>query len=64
MELLETRQTRCPYCDEMIELVIDCSVAEQEYIEDCFVCCQPIDVSVFSDGSGELLLIVKNENGS
>ena len=32
----------CPYCGETIEVVIDGSVEEQMYIEDCQVCCQPI----------------------
>ena len=34
----------CPYCGEPIELLIDTSVAEQEYVEDCEVCCNPIEV--------------------
>jgi transposase-like protein len=36
----------CPYCGEATDLVIDVSVAEQQYIEDCQVCCRPISVSV------------------
>jgi hypothetical protein len=36
----------CPYCDEPISLLIDCSVPEQQYVEDCFVCCRPILVSM------------------
>ena len=34
----------CPYCGEPIELLIDTSVAEQEYVEDCEVCCNPIEI--------------------
>jgi hypothetical protein len=30
----------------MVELVVDSSVEEQEYIEDCEVCCRPITISV------------------
>ncbi|MFK2932193.1 CPXCG motif-containing cysteine-rich protein [Dyella agri] len=30
----------CPYCGEVIELLLDESVADQCYIEDCAVCCQ------------------------
>lgn len=42
----------CPYCGETIELVVDCSIERQTYIEDCEVCCQPIklDVSIGADG--------------
>ena len=37
----------CPYCGESIELTVDTSVDEQTYIEDCSVCCQPIEVHVY-----------------
>ncbi len=49
---LETAKTHCPNCGEVIELVIDCSVQSQEYIEDCQVCCQAITVSVTLDQDG------------
>lgn len=34
----------CPYCWETISILLDLSVTEQEYIEDCEVCCRPIDI--------------------
>jgi len=34
----------CPYCMERISMVLDTSVARQTYIEDCEVCCHPIEV--------------------
>jgi len=34
----------CPYCGEEISMVLDTSVARQAYIEDCEVCCRPIEV--------------------
>ena len=43
---LETTSALCPYCWERIEFVVDCSIDEQEYIEDCEVCCRPILVKV------------------
>jgi hypothetical protein len=36
--------------------VIDLSVAGQEYIEDCFVCCQPIVIRYAAD-AGELVAV-------
>ncbi|NIW24776.1 MAG: CPXCG motif-containing cysteine-rich protein [Gammaproteobacteria bacterium] len=39
----------CPYCGEAIELVIDDSVDHQTYVEDCSVCCRPINVDVSVD---------------
>ena len=35
----------CPYCWQTISMVLDVSVPEQTYVEDCEVCCQPIEVS-------------------
>ena len=35
----------CPYCWQSISMVLDDSVPEQTYVEDCEVCCQPIEVS-------------------
>jgi hypothetical protein len=32
----------CPYCLEAISMLLDPSVPEQEYVEDCEVCCHPI----------------------
>jgi transcription elongation factor Elf1 len=35
---------RCPYCGEEISMLLDTSVAQQTYIEDCEVCCRPIEI--------------------
>lgn len=42
----------CPYCGETITLAIDDSAGDQQYVEDCHVCCKPIEVSVELDGNG------------
>lgn len=44
--VLSTRAIHCPYCGEPIELPIDGSAGDQDYIEDCQVCCRPIEISV------------------
>jgi hypothetical protein len=35
----------CPYCGEQISMVLDLSVRRQSYVEDCEVCCNPIEIS-------------------
>jgi transcription elongation factor Elf1 len=35
----------CPYCGEKISMVLDLSVSRQSYVEDCEVCCRPMEVS-------------------
>ncbi len=41
-----TAAISCPYCGEGFEIVVDPSVAEQAYVEDCYVCCRPIHLQV------------------
>jgi hypothetical protein len=36
----------CPYCGESFETTADVSAGSQDYIEDCAVCCRPIEVHV------------------
>ena len=35
-------QVQCPYCWETVEVLIDHCGEDQQYIEDCAVCCRPI----------------------
>ncbi|NCT17228.1 MAG: CPXCG motif-containing cysteine-rich protein [Flavobacteriaceae bacterium CG_4_8_14_3_um_filter_34_10] len=42
---------QCPYCWEEISVLLDTSVSKQTYVEDCEVCCNPIEITVaFQDG--------------
>lgn len=52
----------CPYCGEAIEIAIDDSVEHQRYIEDCQVCCRPIDIEVTVDPDAGPLVVCRNEN--
>jgi hypothetical protein len=36
----------CPHCWQGITLLIDCSQKRQRYVEDCEVCCNPMDIRV------------------
>jgi hypothetical protein len=36
---------QCPYCWEEISMILDSSVRQQTYIEDCEVCCNPIEIT-------------------
>lgn len=49
---------RCPYCGEPIELFADTSAGAQDYIEDCPVCCRPVEISlrVSADGTASFAL--------
>jgi len=53
---LEDRSIDCPYCGESIDIFLDHTVSEQSYVEDCQVCCRPINISFSVEPNGELLL--------
>ena len=36
----------CPYCWENISMLLDNTLSSQKYIEDCEVCCNPIELTV------------------
>jgi hypothetical protein len=40
---LQARTVQCPYCGEPFETVVDFSSGSTSYIEDCAVCCRPIE---------------------
>ena len=45
----------CPYCGEPFTALVDSTGGDQHYIEDCPVCCRPIEFRIATDGDGELL---------
>ena len=49
----EAVEIQCPYCGETVEIVVDCSVESQSYIEDCQVCCRPMNLLVAIDEAGK-----------
>lgn len=62
MSSMNSAQITCPYCGAEIELVIDCSVPFQEYIEDCEVCCRPITLAVSVDEDEQISVDARSEN--
>ena len=43
---------QCPYCGEAFETAVDWSAGSFRYIEDCQVCCQPIELAGDVDDDG------------
>ena len=62
MLLQEQLEAVCPCCGETIQLLIDTSIPQQEYIEDCQVCCRPLLVIASVDSQGNPCVEVRNEN--
>ena len=51
-ELISEQRCHCPFCAEPITIVVDFSAGSQLYVEDCQVCCQPMEVAVAVDPDG------------
>jgi hypothetical protein len=62
MNYLPEADISCPYCGETISILVDGSVGEQRYIEDCQVCCQPIVIALSISSNGEFHVEARHEN--
>ncbi len=52
----------CPYCGESVEIVVEEHVGEQSYVEDCQVCCRPINMKVLLVPGEEVEVEVQGED--
>jgi hypothetical protein len=50
--ILIEQPVSCPFCAENIIVLLDLSAGDQSYIEDCQVCCRPMQIS-FDAENGE-----------
>ncbi len=62
MNLLEEISINCPYCGEPITVLIDGSLEQQQYIEDCQVCCKPMEIRVVISADGRCQVEARSEN--
>jgi hypothetical protein len=54
---------QCPYCWEEISFLLDSSISSissNEYIEDCEICCNPIETSVKFENEVLISFEIKN----
>lgn len=40
----------CPFCGAPVSVLLDPSVDRQSYVEDCEVCCRPLEIAYAADG--------------
>jgi hypothetical protein len=52
--MLEFVEITCPYCGESFETGVDASAGSTSYIEDCQVCCRPMEFRLRADTEGTL----------
>ena len=63
MPELDAVEITCPYCWETIEILVEPADDEQEYTEDCSVCCRPIRLVVRTDPAGRCSVSAEPESG-
>jgi hypothetical protein len=56
---LVAQRIYCPYCAEALVIQLDLSAGEQDYIEDCQVCCRPMQLKYASDDDGSVNIDVQ-----
>ena len=55
-------EAQCPYCGEPLDLAVDeYGGRHQSYVEDCAVCCRPIEVRV-SIAGGEVDVSLRSQD--
>ncbi|MGJ3234475.1 CPXCG motif-containing cysteine-rich protein [Marivirga sp.] len=50
---------QCPHCFQEISMLIDISVSKQSYVEDCEVCCNPLQINLEIE-DGEIIYFEAN----
>ena len=45
---------QCPWCGERLDVRVDVTAGERSYIDDCEVCCRPMELNVELEESGAL----------
>ena len=59
---ISAKTISCPYCGEHIDILVYGSLPNQEYVEDCHVCCRQILLSVTIDVDGDAAVVARSEN--
>jgi len=60
--MLEATRIDCPYCGEQFDIDVDCSMGGEQYVEDCPVCCQPMEIRTEVGPDGKLLGVSAHSN--
>jgi hypothetical protein len=55
---------QCPYCGEPFETSADVSAGSCNFVEDCQICCQPIEMELRVDEDGKLLELIARRGDS
>jgi len=60
--MLEETDISCPYCGEVISILIEQTDYHQQYTEDCQVCCRPIVILAEHPAGGTVRVEARRED--
>jgi hypothetical protein len=60
--LSATHTITCPYCWQSVAVCLDLSEPEQQYVEDCSVCCHPIVIHYLIGEEADVTITVRAES--
>jgi len=52
----------CPWCAQRFQTAVDVSAGAFEYVEDCQVCCRPIDLAGEVDARGAFIRLTASRS--
>ncbi len=58
---MEEHTIVCPYCGEPFTTLVDASAGDQRYIEDCVVCCSPIEFQLTVTAEGASITVRRDD---
>lgn len=60
---MDEQTIQCPYCGESLQVLVDPSEVGTEMIEDCQVCCRPIELRLeyAADGGVGRLVVGRDD---
>jgi len=62
MSLLEELDVNCPYCGSAFAIEAEPAPEAQRFIEDCPVCCSPIEFELHADPDGKWQLSARRDD--
>lgn len=55
-------EVQCPYCAQSFEVLVDCSIEHQEYVEECEVCNRPVELVIEVSPAGDVSVTTRGED--
>lgn len=62
MSLLEEIEAACPYCGSPVVIDVEPGLESQQFIEDCAVCCAPIEFELHANIDGGWRLVARRDD--